>query len=354
MFQPFTQVDGSTTRRYGGTGLGLAIAKQLVELMGGEIGFESVEGKGSTFWFTARFEKQAASEIQPSQTRESLDQTRVLIVDDNTTNRKILMHQTATWGMIPSEVESGPLALRRLRIAAEKNEPFDLAILDLMMPDMDGFEVARAIKNDPLINGTKLVMLTSYGKRGHDDMAQQVGIAAYQAKPVRQTQLFDCLIRVMNASNAVPIEPVPVSHTTIVAESPVHNSSVSVSSNRILLAEDNVVNQRVALRQLQKLGYDCDVVGNGLDAVMAVTEGDYGLVLMDCQMPEMDGYQAAAAIRETERPGSHIPILALTAHALAGERERCLAAGMDDFVTKPISLDTLREVVAHYKIGTLR
>ena len=342
LFQAFTQADGSTTRKFGGTGLGLAISKQLVQLMDGDIGVRSMEGQGSTFWFTARFEKQPEGAVveQPAVDFENL---RVLIVDDNMTNRQIMKHQLGSWKMIHKEASSGEQALRSLRTASERNEQFDLAVLDLMMPGMDGFELARRIKADPDFAGVQLVMLTSFGERGDARTAREIGIAAYLTKPVRQSQLFDCLAQVIstNIPKQQTATPPPVVTKHSLAEAKI------MSNKRLLLAEDNVVNQKVALRQLQKLGYRADAVANGREAVEALRRIPYDLVLMDCQMPEMDGYEATAEIRRRESGTKHTWIVAMTANALEGDRAKCLAAGMDDYVSKPVKVEDLGAVLSN-------
>ena len=337
LFQAFIQADGSTTRKYGGTGLGLAISKQLVQLMNGQIGVESVAGKGSTFWFTARFEKQPAGAIVDERS-VNLENLRALIVDDNATNRQILRHQLESWGMVYSEASSGAQALEMLRDAARRNEPFKLAVLDLMMPVMNGFDLARHIKADATIASVELVMLTSFGERGDATTAQEIGIAAYLTKPVRQAQLLKCLTKVVSTS-MVDEANAPTSATKPV-------SVPSISNKRLLLAEDNIVNQKVALRQLQKLGYRADAVANGREAVEALGRIPYDLVLMDCQMPEMDGYEATVEIRRREGTAKHTFIVAMTANALEGDREKCVAAGMDDYVSKPVKVEDLSAVLS--------
>jgi PAS domain S-box-containing protein len=341
LFKAFTQADGSTTRKFGGTGLGLAISKQLVELMDGEIGVRSVEGEGSTFWFTARFEKQPEGTMV-EQPNVELENLRILVVDDNATNRQILKHQVESWGMMHEEANGGEHALKLLRRAAQRNEQFDLVVLDLMMPGMDGFELARRIKSEPALAGVQLVMLTSFGERGDATRSRELGIAAYLTKPVRQSQLFDCLAKVISANTSnqetkSPAPPLVTKHSLTEAK--------IMSNKRLLLAEDNAVNQKVALRQLQKLGYRADAVANGREAVEALGRIPYDLVLMDCQMPEMDGYEATAEIRRREGALKHTWIVAMTANALEGDRAKCLAAGMDDYVSKPVKVEDLGAVL---------
>ncbi|MDQ1636779.1 MAG: hypothetical protein QOF62_118 [Pyrinomonadaceae bacterium] len=342
LFQAFTQADGSTTRKYGGTGLGLSISKQLVELMAGQIGVTSVPGKGSTFWFTASFDKQSRQTIKALPRVESLENLRVLIVDDNSTNRDILSHQINSWGMVHAEADSGARALQLLKTAAAEGLAYDLAILDLLMPGLDGFELAAAIRSDHEIPPLRLVLLTSAGERGDGARSRDHGIAAYLSKPVRQSQLFDCLVSVMNISAEEKI--VKRTSSRVVTKHTLKERN-GLSHKLILLAEDNIVNQKVATRQLQKLGYRADVVANGKEAVEALSRIPYDLVFMDCQMPEMDGYEASAEIRRLEGRGRHTPIVAMTANALQGDREICLAAGMDDYVTKPVKVEELLRVL---------
>ncbi len=344
LFQAFTQADGSTTRKYGGTGLGLAISKQLVELMGGEIGISSKLGQGSTVWFTARFGKQAADAIVSQPKLMSLEKLRVLIVDDNATNRKILSHQLGSWGMIHDQADSGARALLLLRAAAARGAAYDFAVLDLMMPGMDGFELARKIKSDPTIAAVNLVMLTSFGARGHGAAARDAGVAAYMTKPVRQSQLFDCLANVISVANTPPPQNTLSAPAKLVTRHTLKEAK-TMSSKLILLAEDNVVNQKVAMRQLQKLGYRADAVANGREAIEALERIPYDLVLMDCQMPEMDGYEATGEIRRREGSAKHTLIVAMTANALEGDRAKCSAAGMNDYVSKPVKPEELGAVL---------
>ncbi len=349
LFQAFMQADGSTTRKYGGTGLGLTISKQLVEMMGGDIGIESEPGRGSTFWFTGHFEKQARQNLPARRAPEAgIDGLRVLIVDDNATNRRIFVHQTTSWGMSPTQAESGAQALETLREAAARNEAFDIAILDLMMPEMDGFELARRIKADRSISKTHLVLLPSYGKRGHGQQARDSRIAAYLQKPVRQSQLYNCLSAIISEASRdggdaeVQQAPRLITQHSLGRGSRQKIVSAEASETiRILVAEDNPVNQKVALKQLQSLGFAADIVPDGRAAIEAVKNKCYDVVFMDCQMPVADGFEATAEIRRHEGDARHTTIIAMTAHALEGEREKCIAAGMDDYLSKPVKVEML-------------
>lgn len=371
LFQPFSQADGSTTRDYGGTGLGLAISKQLVGIMHGEIAVESTPGAGSTFSFTARFLKQPADKEQASAHNldpQKLHGLRVLVVDDNETNRRILVEQTAGWGMIPFAVADGARAIEELRNAAQHDEPFALALLDLQMPGMDGFDLAREIKNDPTIAATRLVLMPSFSRRGHGEEARAAGVAAYLTKPVRQSHLFECLTIVVgdieqSTSETPSVKSRFITRHTLkkkdqsrdgIANQNGHapaafENAQDQTHGSILIAEDNEVNQKVVRRQMEELGFSAHVVSNGRIALEALAERSYDLVLMDCQMPEMDGYEATAEIRRREGTSRRTPIVAMTAHAMRGDRERCLEAGMDDYLPKPVRIKELQETLLRWQ-----
>ena len=347
LFQPFTQADASTTRKYGGTGLGLSIAKALVEMMGGSIRVESEVGAGSTFWFRVKL---ASGSREPADFVDlvagEISGVRILAVDDNGTNRKVVAGMLQSWGCRHVEVSSAARALEVLRRAAGGGDPFRVAILDMHMPDVDGEMLGRAIKEDASLRDSALVMMTSGGVRGDAARLAEAGFAAYLVKPVRQSQLRDCLRGVLGsaAKEGGPAAAAPrfITRHTL--------AELARRQARILLAEDNAVNQKVALKTLERLGFKADVVGNGRQAVAALRSARYDLVLMDVQMPEMDGLEATRLAR---RPGSGVidpktPIVALTAHAMAGDRQQCLDAGMDDYLAKPFKASELLEVLERW------
>ena len=342
LFKAFSQADGSTTRKYGGTGLGLIICKQLVEMMDGEIDCESLLGEGSTFWFTAQFGiSTRAAELLPS-AHEELKGLRGLIIDDNSTNRSILEHQMSSWGMTHNSVESGPLGLQLLREAAISRKPFDLVILDMHMPEMDGLEVAQKIKADPDISTVRLIMLTSVGLRGDAQLARLSGIVAYLTKPVRQIDLYNCLAAVMAGSTAQGGSKIITRYSL--------TEQKETLTGHVLVVEDNLVNQQVAMGMLRKLGCQVDLAGNGREAVNAISGIPYDIVFMDCQMPVMDGYDATAEIRRLEQQSDsrRMPVIALTAHALEGDREKCLTAGMDDYLSKPFKQEQMLNLLKRW------
>ena len=335
LFQVFTQADASTTRKYGGTGLGLSISKKLVELMGGEIGIESAPGKGSTFWFTLPFEK-SSGPAAPEPAGAEVAGTRALIIDDNAANREIMSRYLEAWKMRFETASSGEEALKILRREASGKDPFGLALLDMQMPGMDGLMLAREMRGDPAIASVKKVMMTSRGHAIKPEELAAAGISACLTKPVRPSVLLKTLSSALggHATAAAAAEP-----AALAADKPANKYF------RVLVAEDNIVNQKVAIKQLEKLGYESDVAANGLEVLEALKRRPYELVLMDCQMPEMDGFQATAEIRKLEEDQRHTPIVAMTANALQGDREKCLAAGMDGYISKPVRIEKLAEVM---------
>ncbi|HRD48883.1 MAG: response regulator [Candidatus Competibacter sp.] len=344
LFKAFQPIDASTTRQFGGVGLGLVICKRLAEKMGGEIGVSSAEGQGSTFWITAVFDKQALHKRHEKPPIINLHSIRVLAVDDKATNRLVVAEQLASHGVRHAETESAVKALALLRAAQAAGDPFRIVVTDMQMADMDGEALGRAIKADPDLRDTILVMMTSLGNRGDARRLAAIGFAAYLTKPVTQTQLHDCLSTVLGRSAADPM-----ARTDLVTRHTL--SEAHCRQFRILLAEDNFINQQVALKILEKPGYHVDAVSNGQEAIQALETLPYDLILMDVEMPEMDGLETTRRIRagQTGAPDPNLPIIAMTGHTEAGARERCLDAGMNDHVGKPIHPETLLQVVSRWR-----
>ncbi len=338
LFKSFSQVDSSTTRKYGGTGLGLAISKRLVEMMGGQIGVESQRGKGSTFWFTADLEKQDVDGMdrKACPMPENVREKRILAMDDNAVNRRIMQAYLESWDCRATVVGSAEEALEKMVAAAKQDEPFDMVILDFMMPGMDGQALGKRIKAHPDLKHTKMILLTSRGMRGDAAQASSVGFDAYLTKPIKQSQMFDAVLTVFGKPAKIEgrkRQPIITRHS--IAET-------GKRKLKILLSEDNPVNQKVTLIHLKKFGYMADVANNGKEALEAVKARPYDLVLMDVQMPEMDGYKATRAIRSA---GYRMPIIAMTANAMKGDREKCLASGMDDYISKPVDPKKILEKI---------
>jgi signal transduction histidine kinase/DNA-binding response OmpR family regulator len=335
IFEAFTQADGSTTRQYGGTGLGLTISASLVKMMGGRIWVESEVGRGSTFHFIANFTASPPAAPKHLASPGKLHNMLVLVVDDNAINRRILMEGLEKWGLKATVAESGEAALVAIARANEKGAPFRLAILDVQMPVMNGFMLAERIRRNPKLRDMKLLMLTSMGERGDAAHCKAMGIEGYLNKPIRIPELFEAIRSIF-------------SETTLQdgSEALITRHSLRENRNRILVAEDNPINQRLAVRLLEKQGYSVAVVDNGRAALEAIDREPFDLVLMDVQMPEMDGFEATAAIRGKESVnGTRLQIIAMTAHAMKGDLERCLAAGMDGYVSKPIQIEALNHAI---------
>ena len=355
LFHAFEQADASTTRRFGGTGLGLAISKMLTEMMGGEVGVESVEGRGSTFWFTAVFGKQPSREMEEPAPSTDIRGVRVLVVDDNATNRLSLAEQLAFWGVRHTEAESAEKALMMLREAREAGDPYRIVLTDMQMPVMDGESLAKAIKAEPALRDTLLVMMTSLGKRGDARRLQDIGFAAYLTKPVKHSLLYDCLAAVLGGA-VLPIGALDedrsgkTPQTALVTRHTI--GEARRRKIRILVVEDNATNQMVTLGILKKLGFRADVVANGQEAIHALEMIPYDIVFMDVRMPVMDGFEATQAIRSglTKAPNPKLPIIAMTGHALKGDREKCLEAGMDDYISKPVSPQAVAEALEKWLV----
>jgi PAS domain S-box-containing protein len=336
IFGAFVQVDGSTTRKYGGTGLGLAISSRLVERMGGRIGVESVLGQGSTFHFIVRFGLHGTARVRPMRPEPGrLRGLTVLVVDDNATNRFILVETLGQWQMRPSAVANAADALKALERAQQAGEPFSLVLLDAHMPEVDGFTLAERIRAHPDLAGATVMMLSSAGQPIDAARCQKLGLAAYLTKPIKQADLYRAVLAALGTPAAAPPPSPPPPPR-------------AVRTLRLLLAEDNPVNQKLAVRLLEKQGHTVFVAGNGAEALKAIEQQPFDLVLMDVQMPEMDGFEATAAIRARERGGGHLPIVAMTAYAMKGDRERCLEAGMDGYISKPIQPRELWQTIEKF------
>jgi CheY-like chemotaxis protein len=341
IFAPFTQADTSTTRKYGGTGLGLSISARLAAMMGGAMWVESEAGKGSYFHFTIHVSAAHAKEITVGAAAppEILRGVKVLVVDDNRTNRRILEGMLLRWEMQPVLAESGAEALAQLSGAREAGEPYGLILTDMHMPKMDGFALVERIRERPELTTATIMMLTSAGHRGDAARCQELGVSAYLLKPIRQSELREAVARVLGAREQEGAIPLITRYSLQDARAP-------DSFLKVLLAEDNAVNRLLAVRFLEKRGHRVTVAGNGLEALAALKKDSFDVVFMDVQMPEMDGYEATAAIREGEKNSErHQQVIALTAHAMKGDRERCLRAGMDGYLSKPIRPQELDEIL---------
>ena len=346
LFKAFSQVDASTSRRYGGSGLGLAISSELVQRMNGRIWVESRSGEGSTFYFTAQFGL-AAGSLQRRLPEETLKLRGlpVLAVDDNATNRRVLQGLLLHWGMKPTVVASGQQALTVLQHAQRSGEPYPLILLDNMMPEMDGFTLVEHIRQHPELAGATLMMISSAGRHEDAQRCRELGVSAYMAKPIRRTELMDGILRALSLKEAKSRSPG-------LAGQP--KGRWSGPPLRILLAEDNVVNQKLAVRLLEKRGHSVAVANNGIEVLERLAKQPFDIVLMDVQMPGMDGLEATAAIRAQEsQTGQHVPIVAMTARAMKGDRERCLEAGMDAYVSKPLLAVELFETVERIAAPTV-
>jgi len=342
LFQSFSQVDGSSTRKYGGMGLGLSTSKQLVELMGGIMGVESKLDKGSTFWFTVPFEKRASERLPVEASRQAFPGATMLIVDASETSRRVISSYLTSWGMRAKSASTLREAIERMRSEASLGEPFRGVIFDMGIGQDSGLDLARQIRRDPALRDAGLIVMTSLGDAIDDQELRDIGVNAYISKPVEQSELFDALgsmlARDLRPSSGRMAQAPAAGVEEIPKESREHV--------RILLAEDKPLNQKLTLSQLKVLGYRADAVSNGFEVIQAVRKSNYDIILMDCQMPGMDGYEATKEIRRLNTPAKNVKIVAMTAHALEGDREKCLAAGMDDYLSKPTRQEDLSAAIA--------
>lgn len=344
LFRPFSQADNSVTRRYGGTGLGLAISKHIVELMSGEIGLDSIENVGSTFWFSVTLDR-SLNAVEPIVSTIELENIKLLIVDGLPGTLEIIRAYGESWNLHCDTIAGELEAIEKLRSKAVVGEPYHLAIVDQADTQFDAFNLARTVSNDPQLRGTKLVLVSSYGNGEASRRAVEAGYSAFLKKPVKQSRLFDCIMTVLQGRSVLS----NVSDEKIKQAASEADNLAAGSRKPILLAEDNPVNQKVALHQLRELGFITHIVASGREAIEAVERNNYELVLMDCQMPGMDGMQATQEIRHLESgQGRHVPIIALTAHAIQGDRDRCIKAGMDDYISKPVTLRKLKSILAKW------
>lgn len=336
LFQPFVQIDGSLTRTHGGTGLGLSISKRLVELMHGSIGVESSKGKGASFWFSLPLLEGKAAVVE-SETLNKMKNLRVLVVDDQKTSQTVMHEYLRSWGIRDEIADSGKSALQKLQ-ECKKEDIYAVALIDMIMPDTDGITLGQKILEQPGLDKIKLVLITAFDRPGIGEEAIQAGFSGYLVKPLKQSQLLDCLVTVLNKNEMhMPEEQ---QQPNLAKKEEV--SAAKKRSERILVVEDHKINQEVAVIQLRSMGFEAEVAATGKEALQMVQDNDYSLILMDCQMPEMDGFEAARNIRKMEaHTGKRVPIIAITAHALDGSREQCESAGMDDYLSKPVDLKKL-------------